>query len=229
MPQYIASSRECSSPAAVVAPAHADATAASAAESEPCRTAPAGAAKPSTIAVRETASPIPSRPTRCPFGGNHARSSRQIYIQVRISYAYRPETIKLGPAGCLADLVERLRVLQRGEISLLLAQNPGPDGPAHDLGAPGLRQCGNEHDPLGPERLSELVGDRGRDLERAGRGRFGAWLQHAEDPSDLAFHVVGDADRGGFGDAAVTHGRRLELGRAYALAGDVERVVGAAV
>src|SRR6185295_20159368 len=229
MPQYIASSRECSSPAAVVAPAHADATAARAAESEPCRTAPAGAAKPSTIAVRETASPIPGRPTRCPFGGNHARSSRQIYIQVRISYAYSPKSIKLGPAGCLADLVEGLRVLQRGEISLLLAQNPGPHGPAHDLGAPGLREGRHEHDPLGPERLSQLVGHRGRDLERTGRGRFVAGLQHAEDPGDLAFHLVWDADRGSFGDGAVTHGRRLELGGADALAGDVERVVGASV
>src|SRR6185437_13810755 len=32
-----------------------------------------------------------------------------------------------------------------------------------------------------------------------------------------------------FGDAAVTDGRRLELGRTDALAGDVERVVGASV
>src|SRR4051812_34103408 len=229
MPQYIASSRECASPAAVVAPAHADATAASAAESVPCPTAPAGAAKPSTIAVRDTATPIPGRPTRCPFGGNHARSSRQIYIYIRISYAYSPKSISLGPAGSVTYLVEGLRVLQRGEISLLLAQNLGPNGPAHDLGASGLRQGGHEHDPLGPERLSKLVSDRGRDLERAGRGRLGAGLQHAEDPGDLAFHVVWDADRGSFGDPAVTDGRGLELSRADALAGDVERVVGASV
>src|SRR5580765_6833399 len=154
---------------------------------------------------------------------------RRIYIHVRSSYAYSAKSINLGPAGGLADLVQGLRVLQRGEISLLFAQNPGPHGAAHYFGAPGLREGGHEDDSLGPERLSELVGYRGRDLERAGRGRFGARLQYAEDPRDLALHVVWDADRGRLSDGAVTHGGRLELGGADALAGDVERVVGASV
>src|SRR5438093_422727 len=56
-----------------------------------------------------------------------------------------------------------------------------------------------------------------------------ARLEHAEDPRDLALHVVWDPDRGGFGDRAVGHRRRLELRRPDSLAGDVERVVGAAV
>src|SRR5918999_6461641 len=57
IPQYIDSSRECVSPAAVPAPAQVDATAASAEASEACGPAaagtfPDGAAKPRTIAVR---------------------------------------------------------------------------------------------------------------------------------------------------------------------------------
>src|SRR5437667_153715 len=58
IPQYIASSRECSSPSAVVAPAHDEATAANADESEACGAAPDGAAKPNTIAVRAPATTI---------------------------------------------------------------------------------------------------------------------------------------------------------------------------
>src|SRR4051794_10116332 len=61
MPQYMASRRECSLPAAVVAPAHDDATAASAAASEACGAAPDGAAKPRTNAVRVTASTMRGR------------------------------------------------------------------------------------------------------------------------------------------------------------------------
>jgi hypothetical protein len=61
MPQYIASSRECSSPAAVVAPEHDEATAANADESEACGATPDGAAKPKTIAVRVTATTMRGR------------------------------------------------------------------------------------------------------------------------------------------------------------------------
>src|SRR5947199_8421066 len=57
-PQYIASSWACVSPAVDVAPAHADATACSADASEACETFTAGAAKPRTIAVRDSAIPI---------------------------------------------------------------------------------------------------------------------------------------------------------------------------
>jgi hypothetical protein len=54
-PQYIASSCECASPAALVAPAHDDATACSADASD---VGAAGAAKPSAIAVRDWAIPM---------------------------------------------------------------------------------------------------------------------------------------------------------------------------
>ena len=53
--------------------------------------------------------------------------------------------------------------------------------------------------------------------------------QHAEAPHDLALDLVRHADRAGLGDRRVADERRLVLGRADALAGDVERVVGAAV
>src|SRR5829696_1416430 len=59
IPQYIASSFECESPAAVPAPLHDAATACRAAASVACGCAvPDGAAKPRRIAVRGTATPI---------------------------------------------------------------------------------------------------------------------------------------------------------------------------
>src|SRR2546425_9704399 len=114
MPQYIASRRECWSPAAVVAPAHDDATAARAAESEACATAPDGAARPSTNAVRVTASTIARSSIRYPFEPNPAHSCRRIYIQVCFSHAYAPRNRNSAAAGCLGDLVQGFRVLQGG-------------------------------------------------------------------------------------------------------------------
>ena len=59
--------------------------------------------------------------------------------------------------------------------------------------------------------------------------RHGVRREHAEEPCDLAFHLVRDADCGRFRDGRMAHGRRLELGRPDALARDVQRVVGAPV
>src|ERR1700712_2243953 len=53
--------------------------------------------------------------------------------------------------------------------------------------------------------------------------------QDAEAPHDLALDVVGHADGAGLGHGRVADERRLVLGRPDALAGDVQRVVGAAV
>src|SRR5207249_8555216 len=59
------------------------------------------------------------------------------------------------------------------------------------------------------------------------------WLvpgfQNAEEPRDFTFHIVGHPDRGSLGNRLVSDCRRLQLRGADALAGDVERVVRAAV
>src|SRR5580765_4503729 len=120
MPQYIASSRECSSPAAAVAPTHDKATAARADESEACGAVPPGAAKPRTIAVMVTADPMRGRRTRCPFGVDPAHSCGEIYIRARTSYGYGLKRGKLlASAYGLGDFVEGFRVLDRGEIARL--------------------------------------------------------------------------------------------------------------
>src|SRR5581483_4252900 len=74
--------------------------------------------------------------------------------------------------------------------------------------------------------FAERLGHRVRD---AGVLLFLARLGNAEDPRNLALHGVRDADRGRLGDDAAHDRRRLELGRADPLAGDVQRVVAAAV
>src|SRR5207244_10709246 len=87
----------------------------------------------------------------------------------------------------------------------------------------------DEDDALRLEGLSELVGDRSRDLERARRRGVVPRLEHAEDPRNLALHVVRNTDRGGFGDRVVRDRGRLELCRTDSLARDVEQIVRAAV
>src|SRR5207245_5774526 len=85
IPQYIDSRRECSSPSAVVAPPHDNATASSAEASD---TWPEGAASASSSAVRGPAITMPGLRTRCPFAPVSVHSCREIYIHVRFSYVY---------------------------------------------------------------------------------------------------------------------------------------------
>src|SRR5919204_656853 len=67
-------------------------------------------------------------------------------------------------ANRAADLVERLRVLERREVPGVAAEHTRTDGAPDDLGAARLRERRDENDPLRPERLPELVGDGGGDL-----------------------------------------------------------------
>src|SRR6266508_4460046 len=97
------------------------------------------------------------------------------------------------------DLVQRIRVFERGEVAGILSEHACADGSAHDLGAAGLRERRDEHDPLRLEGLPELVCHRGRDLLRACRRRIAVGLQDTKDPGDLSLHVVRDADRRRFG------------------------------
>src|SRR6476619_176122 len=135
----------------------------------------------------------------------------------------------LGTSYGLGDFVEGFRILDRGEVARLRAQDAGPHGPAHDLRAAGLRESRDENDPLGLEVWPELVGDGRRELEGLIRGRLVPGLEHAEEPRNFALDLVGDSDRRGFGDRSVCDRSRLELCRPDPLALDVERVVGAAV
>ena len=103
-------------------------------------------------------------------------------------------------------------------------------GAPHDLRAPGLRERRHEQHPLGRESLCRAPL---RACYRISRARSSspraARRDDAEDPRDLALHLVRHADRRGLGHRRVRDRRRLELGRADPLARDVERVVGAPV
>ncbi len=78
----------------------------------------------------------------------------------------------------------------------------------------------------GANALPELLGDERAHvlLQRGHAGR-----EHAEHPCDLALDLVRHADRRRLGDRGMRDRGRLELGRPDALAGDVQRVVGAPV
>src|SRR3954452_7487793 len=127
------------------------------------------------------------------------------------------------------DRVQRLRVLERRDVARVGAERLRAHGTADDLRRARLRQRVDEHDPVRLERLPELVRDRGRDLGGERRRRLVPRQEAAEDPRDLALHLVRHADRRGLSDRGVADRGRLELRRPHPLAGDVERVVGAAV
>src|SRR5437763_8560234 len=126
-------------------------------------------------------------------------------------------------------LLQRLWVLHRRQVTGVLPEGASPHRPPDDLRAARFRERGDEQDPIRPERLSELRGHALADLRRERVARLDAVARHAEDPGDLALHVVRHPHRGRLRDGRVRHDRRLELCRADPLAGDVERVVRAPV
>src|SRR5690242_14520725 len=108
------------------------------------------------------------------------------------------------------DLIERFRVLERGEVARVGAQGLRSYRAADDLGRARLRERLDEEHAVRLERLSELVGDVGSYLVRRG---LGSRQEAAEDPCGLALHRVPDADRGGLAHGGVADRRRLELRR----------------
>src|SRR5207245_10384759 len=108
---------------------------------------------------------------------------------------------------------------------------PPPEPPRatrapNDLRRARLRQGRDPENAVRLEGLAEHIGHRARDARVVG---LLSRRCNAEDPRDLALHLVRDAYGGRFGDDATADRGRLELRRADALAGDVERVVTAPV
>src|SRR5262245_17937061 len=123
-------------------------------------------------------------------------------------------------------LLERLRVLECGEVPRVLSERAGAHRPADDLRAPCLRQGRHEDDAVRCERLAELLRHGGSDV--VGRC-LPPWRADAVQPRDLALDLVGNSDSGGLGDSRMPYRSGLELGWADPLPRDVERVVGAPV
>ena len=101
--------------------------------------------------------------------------------------------------------------------------------PAHHLAAAGAGQLGHDHDGLGRERLAQVRDDVTGDGRPELRVVRDAPLEDAEDDDDLALDLVGHPDGGRLEDRPMARGGALDLGRSDALAGDLERVVGAAL
>ena len=98
---------------------------------------------------------------------------------------------------------------------------------------PGARlgQRRDDRHDLGLERLAQLGRDppRRSSARSAGRRPRCPVAATHEDDDRLALDLVRDADGGGLEDRRMRDGRALDLGRPDPLAGDLERVVGAAV
>src|SRR3954465_6333890 len=127
------------------------------------------------------------------------------------------------------DLVERFRVLQGREVAGIVAEGLRAHGAADDLRAASLRERRDEEDPLRCKRLAQVGRDEPPELADELVGGLGPRDEGAEDPGNLALHLVRDAHGRGLGDRRVRDHRGLQLGRADPLPRDVERVVGAAV
>src|SRR3954454_7145321 len=137
-----------------------------------------------------------------------------------------PVTTATPSGNCGLDRVERLRILESGDVARVGAERLRADGAADDLRGARLRQRLDEEDAVRLESLAELGGDVVGDLLlRHLRAREEA----AEDPCRLALHVVRNADRGRLAHGRMVDRRRLQLRRPDALAGDVHRVVAAPV
>ena len=63
-----------------------------------------------------------------------------------------------------SDLGDCSRILERGNVSRILAEISGADHPAHDLGIACSRQIGYDVHPLRPKRFAELLSDEIPDL-----------------------------------------------------------------
>src|SRR5262249_7512319 len=91
-----------------------------------------------------------------------------------------------------------------------------------------FRQRLDEEDFFGAQRLAQSRRDSLSQFFRKFCASGLAASQHAEGHQRIAFQVVGDADGRGFYDAFVPDQDGFDLGGAYALARDLQRVVAAA-
>src|SRR5205807_8086158 len=189
-------------------------------------TSPTSARPPISAATASTSAAVRAVTATCIPA---AASSRATFAPIPRPPPVTSATPSRRSSDGTCDLLQCFRVLERREVARVLPQDARANRAADDLRAPRLRQRADEEDPLRPEGLAQLVRDALADLARQRVVRLGARARHAEDPRHLALDLVRHAHRRRLGDRRVGDGGRLELGRADPLAGDVQRVVGAAV
>ena len=135
----------------------------------------------------------------------------------------------LYAAGCASNGLNRKRVVERREIARVGAEVGRPRDAAHDLAAARARQVGHDVDRLRPERLAQVGHDAIADrAAQVGIVRL-TRPEADEDHDDLALDVVRHAHGRRLEDGRMRHRCAFDLGRTNALAGDLERVVAAAV
>ena len=130
----------------------------------------------------------------------------------------------------LDEIVDHRRIGQRrgvAEVGEIVLGDLAQDAP-HDLAGAGLRQAGRELDEVGLGDRADLLADP---LDQFLAQRVVASLAgHQRDigVDALALDGVRIADDGGLRHLVVGDQRRFDLGRAHAVAGDVDDVVDAA-
>src|SRR5437868_12845994 len=119
-------------------------------------TSPTSARPPMSRATAPTCSCVrPVTMTRIPAPA----SSRAMFSPMP-----RPPPVTSAlPDNGTADLLQALGVLERGQVTGILAEHARAHGAADDLRRPRLRQRPDPEDPLGLERLAERIRDRVRD------------------------------------------------------------------
>src|SRR5262249_17935466 len=145
--------------------------------------APTSRAWPSRVTIRSRF------PSRSPTTESIWASASLTVLAYQAKTGLWPRKIRSDTRG---DLVEDLRVLDRGHVSGVLAERGRAHRAADDLRRPCLRKARHEDDSVGCERLAQLGRDEVAELFRVG------WLhvrgRHAEDPDHLALDLVRDAD-----------------------------------
>src|SRR5712691_1397143 len=139
---------------------------------------------------------------------------------------------RAAPPWALARLghrLQRVRVLEGREIAGLAAEIGRADHAPHDLRRARLRQVASEQHALGLERLTHLVGHALGQLGPQRLRRSASRLEDDEADDGLALDLVRHADDAGLGHGRVSDQDRLDLGGAQTLAGNLQRVVGAAL
>src|SRR5262245_32513690 len=129
----------------------------------------------------------------------------------------------------LLDRVDAAWIVQRGQVARLLPEVRRADDPAHDLCASRLRQLAREEHTVGTDRLAHCLRHVLLQIPAQDVGGREPGTEHREADHRLALDLVWHADGRGLVDRGVPHEDRLDLRRTHALAGDLERVVRAAV
>src|SRR6185437_7728584 len=162
----------------------------------------------------------------------HAPASGPIRLPYVINFGEGGGRLLLGGGWHLGrDAGDHVRVEQRGRVTERAVVGDVAQQPAHDLARPRLGQVGTDQDVARLRDRADLLGDVRTQFgcERRTTGfAVGHVALHRDERDDrLAGDRVVRADDSCLGNLRVTDECMLDLGRRYAVTGDVHDVVDA--